>query len=251
MSSLSSMSSFSSRRCCARGPFALLAAVLLCGWAILGVAATSDTAPPPARPAAPAAPATPAPPAAAAPKAAAAVGDPYPLATCPVAGEPLGDKAVILVHEGREFRFCCAKCADTFKAEPAKYIVEVDRRIIADQKAVYPMKTCLIMVKDELTEGETEDVVHNNRLFRFCCKRCVKKFNADPAKFWAELDAAVIAAQKPTYALQTCPVGGEKLGSHGEPVDMVVANRLIRLCCKDCKAEVRKNPAAVLAKVGK
>lgn len=181
---------------------------------------------------------------------AAKVGDPWPLAVCALAGEKLGDDAVTVVHEGRELRFCCAKCVEKFKADPAAVIAKADKRIIEDQAKFYPVTTCLIMPDEELVAGDIEEVVYNNRLFRFCCKKCVRKFKEDPEKYWGKLDAAVIAAQKPTYTATTCPVSGEKLGSHGDPVNMVVANRLVRLCCKGCRSEVQKNSAAVLAKVG-
>ena len=46
-----------------------------------------------------------------------------------------------------------------------------------------------------------------------------------------------------------CPVSGEKLGSMGEPVDVLYGTRLVRLCCKSCGKEMRKDGAAVVAKV--
>jgi YHS domain-containing protein len=177
------------------------------------------------------------------------VSDPYPLDVCAVDAAPLGTDAQSVSLNGRDFRFCSAKCVEKFTADPDAVIAALDARIIAAQGKNYPLSTCLIMEEEPLVLGETEDVVINNRLFRLCCGKCVKKLHADPEKYWAKLDAAVIAAQKPTYTLETCPVSGDKLGTRGEPVDVVVANRLIRLCCKGCEKELRQNAAAVLAKV--
>jgi len=59
-------------------------------------------------------------------------------------------------------------------------------------------------------------------------------------------DAKVIAFQRPSYPLDTCPISHEKLGGMGEPVDMVVEGRLVRLCCGSCKKGVTKDPAAVI-----
>jgi len=177
------------------------------------------------------------------------VGDPYPFDVCAADGAKLGGAAERVSLNGRDFRFCSEACVENFKADPDKIIAALDAKIIAEQGKNYPLKSCLIMEDEVLVAGETEDVVLNNRLFRLCCPKCVKKFNADPEKYWAKQDAAVIAALKPTYKLDTCPVSGEKLGAQGEPVDMVVANRLIRLCCKECKRSVKDNAAAVLAKV--
>jgi hypothetical protein len=44
-------------------------------------------------------------------------------------------------------------------------------------------------------------------------------------------------------------VSGEKLGGMGAPVDMVVKNHLIRLCCAGCKKAVLKDPDKYLAMV--
>lgn len=250
------------RCCCLRSNFtAVVLAVVAVTGGVFAIAAglpdkTAEQAAPPAKPVdKPATPPTAAPtdrpdkPVAAKPAADKMVGDPYPLDTCPVSGEKLDAKAVAFVNDGREIKFCCAKCVTAFKADPAKYLAEVDKKIVAAQKPFYPLKACVVMPDDELVDGDAVDMVWNNRLVRFCCKGCIKKFNADPAKFTATIDAAVIAAQKPTYKLATCPISGEKLGSMGAPVEMVINNRLVKLCCKGCEAAVKKNPTAVFAKL--
>jgi len=65
----------------------------------------------------------------------------------------------------------------------------------------------------------------------------------------AAVDARVIAFQKPSYPLETCPISGEKLGGMGEPVDMVVDGQLVRLCCGGCKKGVEKDKAAIVQKI--
>ena len=97
--------------------------------------------------------------------------------------------------------------------------------------------------------GPPVDHVHNNRLVRFCCKMCRRNFKKDPAKFIATLDAAVIEQQRKTYALETCVVSGSKLGSMGDPVEVVIANRLVRLCCGGCKGRLRGDPSKYLEMV--
>lgn len=53
---------------------------------------------------------------------------PYPLDTCVVSGEKLGSMGdpVVLKHEGREVRLCCAGCVAKFKQDPAKYLKKLD-----------------------------------------------------------------------------------------------------------------------------
>jgi hypothetical protein len=72
---------------------------------------------------------------------------------------------------------------------------------------------------------------------------------APPAAAPAD-DAAVIAAQKPSYPLTTCVVSGEAFGgAMGEPVDFVHAGRYMKLCCPSCKDEIAKAPAKYAAKL--
>ena len=62
-------------------------------------------------------------------------------------------------------------------------------------------------------------------------------------------EQSVIAKQLPSYPLSTCLVSGEPLTAMGEPMDVVHEGRLVRLCCKGCVKGLKKDPAAVLAKV--
>lgn len=54
--------------------------------------------------------------------------DTYPLATCVVSGEKLGEmgEPVIFQYEGREIRFCCKDCRKDFLKNPAKYLKKLD-----------------------------------------------------------------------------------------------------------------------------
>ena len=180
-------------------------------------------------------------------------GDPYLLDTDPVAGGPLGpiEKQVIIDHEGREMRFANQANADAFKADPGKYLPAVDALMIAQQKPFYPLDTCVISGDKLVGEmGEPIDFIYKNRLIRFCCKDCKPEFLKDPSKAIAKLDQAVIAKQSVTYPATTCIVSDEKLGGDmGPPVDIVVGNRLIRFCCKDCQKDFRKDPLKYLGKL--
>jgi len=54
---------------------------------------------------------------------------PYPLEVCIVSGEELGSmgEPVVIVHEGREIKFCCAECLPAFNKDPEKYIATLDQ----------------------------------------------------------------------------------------------------------------------------
>lgn len=176
-------------------------------------------------------------------------GDPYLLTTDAVTGESLPDEPVILTHEGREFRFASSANQETFLKNPDQYIPAVDEQMIEAQLALYPLTTCPIAKAQLGSMGDPIDLIYKNRLVRFCCAGCDDKFKADPDQHIAALDDAVKAAQRPDYPTDTCVVSGEKLGDHGETIERVYGNRLIRFCCPACESDFKKNPAAYLAKL--
>jgi len=52
---------------------------------------------------------------------------PYPLATCIVSGEKLGEhgKPYVFTHQGQEIKMCCKDCLEDFNKEPAKYLKKI------------------------------------------------------------------------------------------------------------------------------
>jgi len=182
-----------------------------------------------------------------------AVGDPYPFDVCAVAGTKLGSmgEPIVYVYEGREVKFCCKGCLPTFEKDPETFLKKLDAKIIEAQLPDYPLTTCLLNPSADLTADDAEpvDIVYNNRLVRFCCKRCEGKFKKDPGPQLEKLDEAVIKAQLDSYPLDTCVVAGGKLGAMGEPANIVVNNRLVRLCCIGCEPAVRADSMKYLARI--
>ena len=60
----------------------------------------------------------------------------YPLKTCVVSDEKLGDmgKPYVFKHEGREVQLCCESCKKDFKKNPAKYMKKLDEAEKAAKK---------------------------------------------------------------------------------------------------------------------
>ncbi len=178
-------------------------------------------------------------------------GDPYLLDTCPVSGAKLGSmgKPVVVEHEGREMRFCCNGCPSKFKADPAKYLAKVDEQLTAMQKPYYPVTTCPISGQKLGAMGKPVEKIVRNRLVMLCCAGCEKQLNENPDAALAKLDTAVIEAQKADYPLTTCVVSGDKLGSDEEVTNMVIGNRLVRLCCDGCIKSLRAEPVKYWGKL--
>lgn len=52
---------------------------------------------------------------------------PYPLNTCPVSGDKLGEMAppYVFVYQGQEIKFCCPDCKKDFLKDPQKYLNQI------------------------------------------------------------------------------------------------------------------------------
>ena len=52
---------------------------------------------------------------------------PYPLTTCIVSGEKLGEmgKPYVFVKDGQEIKFCCKDCLKDFNKEPEKFLKQI------------------------------------------------------------------------------------------------------------------------------
>ncbi len=171
----------------------------------------------------------------------------YPLETCPVSHEPLDSMGQPLdyVHEGRLVRFCCKSCVKEFKKDPASILKLIDEGVVKAQKASYPLAKCPVSGKD--LGPSAVDHVQGTRLVRFCCPDCIAAFQKEPAKYMAQIDAALIAEQKKSYPLKTCLVSGKEIA--GEGVDFLYGTRLARFCCPKCPEAFQKDPGKYLAQL--
>lgn len=178
-------------------------------------------------------------------------GDPYTLGDCPVSGETLGNMGdpVAYVHEGRDIKFCCTGCPPKFKADPAKYLTELDAQMIADQKPRYPLTTDVVSGEALPADDRVVDVIHLNRLVRFGSQENAQKFMKAPDGYLAKLNEAVIAKQKAAYPTDKCIVSDQGLDSMGEPVLKVYANRLVQFCCNNCPGKFEAEPYKYLTKL--
>lgn len=122
---------------------------------------------------------------------------PYPLGTCVVSGEKLGEmgEAYVFRHEGREFKLCCKDCLSEFNKDKAKYVAKWDAA--AKKVKPYPLKACL--VSDEAFGGDMGEpyvFVHELREIKLCCKSCLKDFKKDTTKYLQKFDEAFAKAKK-------------------------------------------------------
>jgi len=182
--------------------------------------------------------------------AAGTVADFYPFESCPITGKKLGGMGdpVVKKYDGREVRFCCPACPPKFEKDLPDSFAKLNEKVVKDQRPLYPLKTSVVTGKD--LPATPYELVYRNRLVLLGAESEKAEFLKDAPKYLGTLNAAVIAQQGKDYVLKSCPVSNEAFGGDmGESVDMVVAGRLIRLCCKGCTEDVEKNPAKFVAMV--
>ncbi len=173
------------------------------------------------------------------------IGDPYPLEKCVLSDEPIEGDVEIIDYQGREIRVCCSDCMNRFSEDAYTRVTEIDARLVAQQKPWYPLKKDIVTGKP-LGE-KVIDHIFRNRLFRLSSLESVTKLEKSPAKYFGELDLAVVEKQKKDYPLKTCVVSGKLLGP--EAYDHVVANQLVRLAGFDELAAFNESPGRYLAKI--
>lgn len=53
----------------------------------------------------------------------------------------------------------------------------------------YPLDVCIVTDKQLGSMGDPVSIVHEGQEIRFCCEPCIAKFEAEPAKYLAKLEA--------------------------------------------------------------
>src|SRR5687768_12158399 len=78
----------------------------------------------------------------------------------------------------------------------------------------------------------------------------VAAFSASPLTLVAADSKPADKKAKP-YPLKTCAVTDEKLGEMGDPYVFVHEGREIKLCCKSCLGDFKKDSAKIIKKIEK
>ena len=126
------------------------------------------------------------------------------------------------------------------KAEPAEWKGEP-----------YTLTTCAASGRDINVKGTPQTAYFEGRELKFCCGGCAAFVKKDPTKFLEKVDAQLIAQQAPIYPTTKCIVAGTEMIKKGKDTakEVMVGNRLFRVCCGKCAAKVKADPAAYAAKL--
>ena len=112
----------------------------------------------------------------------------------------------------------------------------------------YPLATCPVTGAILGTMGEPVTIQAYGREIRFCCEACPDQFDSNPNYYRAKIDEVILEQQLPVYPTDDCVVSDRHLGSMGTPVEYVIGNRLIRMCC-DCQETLKDDLDNFMAKL--
>lgn len=193
---------------------------------------------------------------------------------CPVSGKPLGSMGQPIAVEvnGQTVYACCGGCVNTIRANPAKYAagrpeITVTTSTAADSAAIAAQKVCPVMDEPLGGMGTPIKVMIGNKPIFLCCKGCIKKIQAEPAKYLAMVYGGqsqqntlaavgepvranvfkVTAADAPYIAAQKkCPVMDEPLDGMGGPYRVNANGKAIYICCPGCAKKIAAEPQRYL-----
>ena len=198
---------------------------------------------------------------------------------CPVSGKPLGSMGdpVALDVNGQKLYVCCAGCVSAVKSNPTKFAagrpqITVTTATQADAAGIAAQMVCPVMDEPLGGMGTPIKVMVGDKPIYLCCKGCIKKIQAEPAKYLAMVYGAdqpktatasavpagteqvregifkVVAADAPFIAAQKkCPVMDEPLDAMGGPYKVNAAGKAIYICCPGCAKKITAEPQKWLA----
>ena len=112
--------------------------------------------------------------------------------TCPV-GDGKIDKTLFADINGKRVYVCCEGCLEKLKADPAKYIKELESQGVTPEKAPVPQTVCPVL-GGEIDKSLFAEV-EGNKIY-VCCAGCIDKINDEPKKYIDQLEKQGITLDK-------------------------------------------------------
>ncbi|MHC4380784.1 MAG: hypothetical protein ACYSU1_06820 [Planctomycetota bacterium] len=126
--------------------------------------------------------------------------------TCAVSGEELEDRDTFVKLYNKTIFTCCKKCKKKVAANPAEYLDLMDGRSA--------QKKCAVRGGD--IDPEANFLIEGMTIGQ-CCPGCEKKWEADPAAYFAKLEADKVVLEPMNM---TCPVMPGMDGNKRFPVTL-------------------------------
>ena len=184
--------------------------------------------------------------------------------TCPISGKNVDASSPTVTIDGSDVAVCCARCQAKVNAMDATAKTAMLASLVPAKLApeaieitltkAYLLPGCPLSGKGIDSMGKPATKTIGGREVMVCCPGCFKRIEENQDKYNAKINTKIVERQRKTYPLNTCVISGRPLGE--APVDVVIGNRLVRVCCDRCAAKVSAAPlphlktldAALLAK---
>ncbi len=112
--------------------------------------------------------------------------------TCPLNDGKI-DKNLYVDADGKRIYVCCAGCIEKIKADPQKYIKQLEDQGITLDKTPVSQTTC------PLNGGKIDKNLYvdaDGKRIYVCCAGCIEKIEADPQKYIEQLEDQGITLEK-------------------------------------------------------
>ena len=172
---------------------------------------------------------------------------------CPVTGKPLGEETVVVGYRGKPVGLHCKGALSKWQTlSEAQRTAAFKQAMRMTERAgwqgdPYTLDTCIVTGDKLGSMGEPIVKKYDGREVRFCCEMCVSKFEAAKDSYFKKIDRKLVRSQMPYYPTSLCVVSGEPLTD--ESINVIYKNRLVRLCCDDCRDTFLKSPNKFLARL--
>jgi hypothetical protein len=178
--------------------------------------------------------------------------------TCPISGQAV-DGTTTVEHAGKKIGVCCAKCQAAVAAWSAEqkdtYLAKVSAQAAPQQVEALAYAEPYLLTTCPIAGGPVGDkptaVTLEGRTIQVCCAKCKAAAEADPAGTLAKVDTMIAEQQRALYPLTHCVVMADEslVAEDGADTakEVVVGNRLFRVCCPGCIKKVKKDPAKFAA----
>ncbi|PWU15291.1 MAG: hypothetical protein C5B50_15570 [Verrucomicrobia bacterium] len=135
----------------------------------------------------------------------------------------------------------------TLRADDAPKATDSQKDAKKDAEAKpFPAAKCLISGESLTSMGKPYVMVYEGQELKFCCKDCVKDFSKDKTAYMKKLEEA--EAKATPYPMKKCVVSGEAFGQE-KPYVFAYEGQQVKLCCKDCLKDFKKDPAKYMKKI--
>lgn len=101
---------------------------------------------------------------------------------CPIRKEAI-DPEVFIEYQGQKIYFCCPGCDKKFLNDSSLYFGEMKER----GEVAESIQTLCPVSGDKLDEDKVALTLPGRKIY-FCCKKCVRQFKKDKAKYIKNLD---------------------------------------------------------------